>query len=79
MEERSNVVEVYVRSARSLVERDGPGFPAELAPFERFTRGEAARTRGGAGLGLALVRAIAEGHGGRAEVDGTGVRVFLPG
>ena len=33
---------------------------------------------GGAGLGLALVCAIAEAHGGRAEIDGAGVRVLLP-
>jgi two-component system, OmpR family, sensor kinase len=47
----------------------GPGFPADLAPqaFERFARGDGARTRS-AGLGLAIVRAIAEAHGGTAAI-----------
>ncbi|MDT0185366.1 HAMP domain-containing sensor histidine kinase [Microbacterium sp. ARD31] len=48
------------------VHDDGPGFAPELVPhaFERFTRGDAARTRGGAGLGLSLVEAIVAAHGG---------------
>ena len=44
------------------VHDDGPGFSPELAPsaFERFTRGDAARTRaGGAGLASSMVEAIA--------------------
>jgi signal transduction histidine kinase len=66
----------------------GPGFPADFLPhaFERFRRADPARTRehGGAGLGLAIVEAIARGHGGRAEAanrpdGGAVVRLTLPG
>lgn len=51
--------------------------------FERFARGEAGRTSEGAGLGLAIVRAIARAHGGDAEIvggagDGTTVRLRMP-
>lgn len=54
------------------VHDDGPGLPADLADraFERFTRGDNARTRtsGGAGLGLSLVEAITIAHGGTVTV-----------
>ena len=58
---------------RVQVHDDGPGLPPGLVDeaFDRFTRGDSSRTRssGGAGLGLSLVSAIAEAHGGRAEVS----------
>lgn len=53
-----------------VVEDNGPGVPPELAPtlFERFVRG--AGDRGGSfGLGLAIVRAVAESHGGSVRLE----------
>ena len=52
----------------------GPGFPAEFVvqAFERFTRADAARARGGAGLGLAIVETIARAHGGCAGLENRG-------
>ncbi|MFF9285223.1 ATP-binding protein [Streptomyces griseosporeus] len=55
------------------VEDDGPGIPPDLLPrvFERFARGDSARSRatGSTGLGLAIVRAVASAHGGAVTVD----------
>jgi signal transduction histidine kinase len=62
----------------------GPGFGPDMAStaFDRFTRGDAARTRGGNGLGLAIVKAVAEAHGGSAEIEPDGrmatVRLSVP-
>lgn len=52
----------------------GPGVPAEERTriFERFARARStARSSNGAGLGLAIVQAIAEGHHGRVELHTT--------
>jgi signal transduction histidine kinase len=48
---------------------EGPGFAPAFLPraFERFSRADEARSGGGAGLGLAIVDAIARGHGGSAH------------
>ncbi|MFG2263361.1 ATP-binding protein [Streptomyces sp. NPDC048720] len=55
------------------VEDNGPGIPADLLPrvFERFARGDSARSRatGSTGLGLAIVQAVAAAHGGAVTVD----------
>jgi signal transduction histidine kinase len=66
--------------ARLIVEDDGPGVPEALAStlFERFVRG--AGDRGGSfGLGLAIVRVVAESHGGSVEVSQTHPGAAHPG
>jgi two-component system sensor histidine kinase BaeS len=84
-------VRVAVRREHDRVAIDfddsAPGVPPDALPrlFERFFRVDAARTRanGGAGLGLALCRSIADAHGGDIRADhsplgGLRVRVTLP-
>ena len=58
--------------ARLWVRDSGPGVPVDQQAriFERFARaGQGGRRSEGAGLGLAIVQAIAEAHGGRVELD----------
>lgn len=71
---------------RVAVHDNGPGFGEELAEhaFERFVRGDRARTRdGGTGLGLSLVKAITEAHHGEVFLDSrpgsTSIGFLLPG
>jgi heavy metal sensor kinase len=72
------VVELHVAD-------EGAGFPPEFleAAFERFSRPDAARAGGGAGLGLAIVRTITDAHGGEThaanrERGGADVWLVLP-
>ena len=76
------------REIEIRVEDDGPGIPAAerervFEPYVRLEESRAAHT-GGAGLGLAIARAVARGHGGdlqlhdRAPGQGLSARLLLP-
>jgi signal transduction histidine kinase len=80
-------VTVHMSRARGRIQIDvadtGPGIPVDarevvFAPFHRL---DASRSDGGAGLGLAIARAVVEAHGGRISIvdadRGTRVRVLL--
>jgi signal transduction histidine kinase len=77
-------VAIRVEPPGTLVVADrGPGVPEGVDVFERFTRGDAARTTEGTGLGLPIVRAIATAHGGRVELrpragGGTEAALIVP-
>ena len=68
-------VDVDVRRAGEAavlhVRDTGPGIPADELPriFDRLFRGDTSRTERGLGLGLSLVKAIVEAHGGTVEVS----------
>lgn len=62
-----------VGSVRLTVQDDGPGIEPQLKRglFDRFVRGDTARTtrEGSTGLGLSIVRSVAHAHGGEATVE----------
>lgn len=65
---------------RIFVDDEGAGFAPEFADraFDRFSRAEVSRSTPGTGLGLALVRAVAEAHGGATTISGSQVTIDLP-
>ena len=73
-ERRNGRVALHVRD-------EGDGFADEFLPraFDPFARADATRSSPGAGLGLAIVDAIAKAHGGRAGAanGGRGADVWL--
>ncbi|HEY5295745.1 MAG TPA: HAMP domain-containing sensor histidine kinase [Gaiellaceae bacterium] len=66
-------IEVSVRGGEVVVTDHGPGISETDLPrvFDRFYRAASARSKPGAGLGLAIVREAAEAHGGRATAEST--------
>ena len=59
---------------------DGGGIPAALGPraFDRFARADESRSTVGNGLGLALVKAVADQHCGTATLIRGGVKIEVP-
>ena len=79
-------IELSARAHGALVDLhvhdEGPGFPQqfEARAFDRFSRADDARGRGGSGLGLSIVDLIARAHGGAAHVAsrvGAGADVWI--
>jgi two-component system sensor histidine kinase MprB len=78
-------VEVRLAGGELTVRDHGPGIEPDDLPhvFDRFYRAPSARCVPGSGLGLSIVRQVADGHGGsiRAEAPaggGTLMRLCLP-
>ena len=73
-EARNGFAELHVRDS-------GSGFPDAFRPraFDRFSRADEARSRGGSGLGLSIVELVARAHGGEAGVreDSSGADVWI--
>ena len=77
-EDHGEFVELHVRD-------DGPGFPDHFRAraFDRFSRADEARSRGGSGLGLSIVELVGRAHGGSAGLrespsGGADVWISLP-
>jgi signal transduction histidine kinase len=77
-EEQDGFVELHVRDG-------GPGFPEDFRAraFDRFSRADEARSRGGSGLGLSIVDLVARAHAGATGLanrssGGADVWIALP-
>ena len=74
-------IAISVDGRRVTVADSGPGIPADAheAVFDRFHRLESSRNQPGSGLGLSLVRAVAQLHDGRVELadNAPGLRATL--
>lgn len=74
------------RAVQVTVSDNGPGVASDLQPvvFEPFVQGERslARSEGGLGLGLPIVKSLTELHGGnvslKSDAQGTAVTIHLP-
>ena len=78
-------VQVRVENGSVIVSDNGPGIPVEKHEqvFERFYRTEGARSLPGSGLGLSIVRHVAESFGGQARIiddgqPGTSIELSFP-
>lgn len=80
-------VEAYLRQRQVaiLIRDTGTGIPPEEVPkiWDRLYRGDKSRSQRGLGLGLSLVKAIVQAHGGEVEVssqvgNGSLFAVYLP-
>jgi two-component system sensor histidine kinase KdpD len=81
-----SLIEIAARPLATVVEivvaDDGPGLPAgrERELFEKFSRGRSESSISGVGLGLAIVQAVVDTHGGRIRAeprDGCGARFVI--
>jgi len=79
----SLAIDRRTRQALLVIEDHGPGIADAQRMMQPFERGDASRSQGGAGLGLAIVSRIVERHGGTVEAStaargGTRILVRLP-
>ena len=83
---RADVITDWADTTTEIAD-EGPGMFAEELErvFERFYRADGSRSRasGGVGLGLSIVAAVAEAHGGSVEArsdteSGAAFRIVLP-